>query len=66
MQVCRTCKLKPAVTICLKGRLCFACGNQCHRDYQHPVEFMRHCGESIKTEQRTIKSTSMITTKSMK
>lgn len=65
--LCQKCDSRPAVTICLKGKLCFVCGNKCHGEYQHPVEFIRHCDEAARPDRKTMKSSTIITTaKSLK
>lgn len=60
--ICKLCT-KPAVTLCLKGKLCHKCGLNCHEDYKHPVEFIRHF--KISPTSRTRK-TNIIATSSLK
>lgn len=60
--LCCKCKKKSALTKCLKGCLCFVCGQQCHGMFQHPVEFLIHAPrEEGMRRGKTVKSMVMLT-----
>lgn len=40
--ICKRCHNKPALTECIRGKLCHPCALKCHPHYQHPVNFLNH------------------------